>query len=115
MMMQSQSQGQVAGLFDGYPALAGTFDEMFELGGAARAAFARVAALLAKLAPDELARSQALAETALLQQGVTFSVYGDSRGTEKIFPFCLLPRLIAADDFRGLERGLEQRLRALGM
>jgi uncharacterized circularly permuted ATP-grasp superfamily protein len=42
-------------------------------------------------------------------------VYGDSRGTEKIFPFCLLPRLVANDDFRRLERGLAQRLRALGM
>ena len=115
MQSQSQSQGPLTGLFDGYPALPGTYDEMFESGGAPRSAFARVAALLAKLAPDELARSQALAETALLQQGVTFSVYGDSRGTEKIFPFCLLPRLIAADDFRKLERGLEQRLRALGM
>ncbi len=116
---QSQSQGQVApvlaGLFERYPALAGTYDEMFDAGGVARPAFARVAALLAKLAPDELARSQALAETALLQQGVTFSVYGDSRGTEKIFPFCLLPRLVAAEDFRRLERGLQQRLRALGM
>src|SRR5215468_1225527 len=112
---QSQSQGPVPRLFDGYPALAGTFDEMFEPGGAPRAAFARIAALLSRLSPDELARSQALAETALLQQGVTFSVYGDSRGTEKIFPFCLLPRLIAADDFRLLERGLQQRLRALGL
>jgi uncharacterized circularly permuted ATP-grasp superfamily protein len=46
---------------------------------------------------------------------VTFSVYGDARGTEKIFPFCLLPRLISARDHAGLERGLIQRLRALGM
>jgi len=112
---QSQSQGSGPGLFDGYPALAGTFDEMFADGGIARAPFARIANLLAKITNDELARSQALAEAALLHQGVTFSVYGDSRGTEKIFPFCLLPRLIAADDFRRLERGLQQRLRALGM
>ncbi|HEY0990543.1 MAG TPA: circularly permuted type 2 ATP-grasp protein [Kofleriaceae bacterium] len=112
---QSQSQGPVTGLFDGYPALAGTYDEMFDGGAAPRAPFARVAALLAKLPPEELARSQALAETALLHQGVTFSVYGDSRGTEKIFPFCLLPRLIASADHRRLERGLQQRLRALGM
>lgn len=120
---QSQAQGQVtsapspsaeAGLFANYPALAGTYDEMFD-GGGARPPFARVASLLARMTPDELARAQALAETALLQQGVTFSVYGDSRGTEKIFPFCLLPRLIAAEDYRRLERGLSQRLRALGM
>jgi uncharacterized circularly permuted ATP-grasp superfamily protein len=111
---QSQQQGPVAGLFDGYPPLPGTYDEMFE-GGVPRPPFARVAQLLAKMSAEELARAQQLAEAALLQQGVTFSVYGDSRGTEKIFPFCLLPRLIAAADFARLERGLQQRLRALGM
>jgi uncharacterized circularly permuted ATP-grasp superfamily protein len=115
MQGQSQSQGPLAGLFDGYEqaALPGTYDEMFD-GHAARPPFARVAQLLAKMTPDELARAQQLAETALLQQGVTFSVYGDARGTEKIFPFCLLPRLIAAADYARLERGLQQRLRALG-
>src|SRR5215813_8923177 len=115
MQSQSQSQGPVTGLFGGYPALPGTYDEMFETEGGPRAPFARIAGLLARLSPEELARSQALAETALLQQGVTFSVYGDSRGTEKIFPFCLLPRLIAGSDFAKLERGLQQRLRALQM
>jgi len=111
---QSQIQGPVAGLFDGYPALPDTYDEMFD-GATPRPPFARVAQLLAKMSADELARAQQLAEAALLQQGVTFSVYGDARGTEKIFPFCLLPRLIAAADFARLERGLQQRLRALGM
>src|SRR5689334_17168563 len=102
------------GLFDGYPALPGTYDEMFDPSGP-RAPFARVAHLLGTMGKDELARAQAIAEQALLQQGVTFSVYGDSRGTEKIFPFCLLPRLIAGSDWSRLERGLQQRLRALGM
>jgi uncharacterized circularly permuted ATP-grasp superfamily protein len=103
-------------LFAGYPeaALPGTYDEMFA-GDTARTPFARIAKLLEGITPDELARTQHLAEAALMQQGVTFSVYGDARGTEKIFPFCLLPRLVAADDFRRLERGLQQRLRALGM
>jgi len=111
---QSQSQGKAARLFERYPALAGTYDEMFE-GGAPRPPFARVASLLDGIGAEELARYQALAERALLQQGVTFSVYGDSRGTEKIFPFCLLPRLISGADWARLERGLQQRLRALGM
>src|SRR4051812_15770078 len=112
---QSQSQGPGLGLFDGYTGLDRTYDEMFGDGAVARPPFARVAQMLSKIAHDELARSQALAEASLLHQGVTFSVYGDSRGTEKIFPFCLLPRLIAADDYRRLERGLQQRLRALQM
>src|SRR5205823_8676144 len=71
--------------------------------------------LLATMGKDELARAQALAEHALLQQGVTFSVYGDSQGTEKIFPFCLLPRLIAGAEWQKVDRGLVQRLRALGL
>ncbi|MEO8703254.1 MAG: circularly permuted type 2 ATP-grasp protein [Kofleriaceae bacterium] len=102
-----------SGLFDGYPALPGTYDEMFDA-ATPRPPFARVAQLLHAMTPEEFARAQALAESALLQQGVTFSVYGDSRGTEKIFPFCLLPRIIATNDFRPIERGLQQRLRALG-
>ncbi len=61
----------------------------------------------------EFARTQALAEAALLNQGVTFSVYSDARGVEKIFPVCLLPRVISAAEWERLERGLEQRVRAL--
>jgi uncharacterized circularly permuted ATP-grasp superfamily protein len=114
MQQQSQSQGSAAGLFDGYQALPNTYDEMF-VDGSARPPFARVAQLLDLYGKEELARAQALAEHALLQSGVTFSVYGDARGTEKIFPFCLLPRLIAGSDWARLERGLSQRLRALGM
>lgn len=114
-MLQSQSQIQRAGrLFEQYAALDGTFDEMFEAGGP-RPPFARVARLLDAISNDDLAKAQGLAERALLQQGVTFSVYGDARGTEKIFPFCLLPRLISGADWARLERGLQQRLRALGM
>jgi uncharacterized circularly permuted ATP-grasp superfamily protein len=112
-MVQSQSQ-QTRGLFQRYSELPGTYDELFA-GNAPRAPFARVAHLLDAMGTDELARAQALAEHSLLQQGVTFSVYGDSRGTEKIFPFCLLPRLIAGADWIQLERGLQQRLRALGL
>jgi uncharacterized circularly permuted ATP-grasp superfamily protein len=100
-------------LLGNYAPLPGTFDELFGPDGP-RAEFARVLGALGRTTPDELARLQALAEIALLNQGVTFSVYADSRGTEKIFPFCLIPRLISAADFAHLEKGLAQRLRALG-
>jgi uncharacterized circularly permuted ATP-grasp superfamily protein len=101
------------GLFQAYPSLAGTYDELFE-NDTPRGPFAQLARLLDAIGPEGFARAQALAEHALLQQGVTFSVYGDARGTEKIFPFCLLPRPIAGSDWTKLERGLQQRLRALG-
>jgi uncharacterized circularly permuted ATP-grasp superfamily protein len=69
--------------------------------------------LLAGLTPEAFARCQALAELALVQQGVTFSVYSDQRGTEKVFPVCLVPRVIPGGEWQRVERGLVQRLKAL--
>jgi uncharacterized circularly permuted ATP-grasp superfamily protein len=100
-------------LFADYRPLPGTFDEILAPDGA-RPAFRRVLEQLGRMSSDELARHQQLAELALLNQGVTFSVYSDNRGTEKIFPFCVVPRLVSAADFAHLEKGLGQRLRALG-
>lgn len=104
-----------AGLFAGYTPLPGAYDELIGPDGAPRPEFHRTAMLLGAQAPGEFARAQQLAELALLNQGVTFSVYADRRGAEKIFPLCLLPRLISAADWAHLERGLEQRVRALGL
>jgi uncharacterized circularly permuted ATP-grasp superfamily protein len=67
------------------------------------------------LTPDAFARCQALAELALSQQGVTFSVYSDNRGAEKVMPVCLVPRVISGEEWQGVERGLIQRLKALEM
>jgi uncharacterized circularly permuted ATP-grasp superfamily protein len=121
--VQRQSQSQPAdpaeaeapprNLFAGYRALPGTYDELFGQDGAARPELAALARQLAAFSPEEIARCQDLAELALLNQGVTFSVYADERGQEKIFPFCLLPRVISARDWERLDRGLQQRMRAL--
>ena len=56
-----------------------------------------------------------LADQSFLSQGITFTVYNDSQGTEKIFPFDLIPRIIPADEWDLLERGLTQRIRALNL
>ena len=100
-------------LFEGYRPLEGTHDELFLLDGAPRPELRAVARLLGSTTRDEFSRCQNLAELALLNQGVTFSVYADERGQEKIFPFCLLPRVISARDWERLDRGLQQRVRAL--
>jgi uncharacterized circularly permuted ATP-grasp superfamily protein len=102
-------------LLEGYRPIAGTYDEVFAEDGLVRAPVTRSFSTFGRRSTEEFARSQSLAERALLNQGVTFSVFSDQRGSEKIFPFCLLPRPISASDWSGLERGLIQRLRALSL
>ncbi|WP_235879707.1 circularly permuted type 2 ATP-grasp protein [Polyangium aurulentum] len=106
---------QATSLFAGYPVAPGTFDELVDARGDIRPAFQRALSALGATSPEGFARFQSLAERSLLNQGVTFSVYADARGTEKIFPFCLVPRMVSAHDWAHVERGLEQRVRALGL
>lgn len=101
------------GLLDGYTPPPGTFDELVGPDGAARPEHARVVDLLSGCTPEVIARAHGRAEQSLRTQGVTFGVYADRAGTEKIFPFCPVPRPVSAPDFARLERGLAQRLRAL--
>jgi uncharacterized circularly permuted ATP-grasp superfamily protein len=107
--------GPSRGLFSDYPSCPGAYDELLDEHGEPRAGFRRAIALLGARSSDELARAQALAELSLLNQGVTFSVYSDNRGAEKIFPFCLVPRMVAWNDWTRLRKGLEQRVRAIGL
>src|SRR5438876_3357554 len=61
----------------------------------------------------ELRRYQQAAEQALFRMGITFNVYGDDAGAEKIFPFDIIPRIVAADEWAKIDRGLRQRVHAL--
>jgi uncharacterized circularly permuted ATP-grasp superfamily protein len=99
--------------FDSYVPLPGTWDELFAAPGEPRPGLRRPLAALLGSRSDEIARAQALAERSLLNQGVTFSVYSDDRGSEKIFPFCVVPRIVTARDWARVEAGLVQRLQAL--
>ena len=67
------------------------------------------------LPAKELRRRQKAAELALYQQGITFNVYGDKKGTEKIMPFDIIPRIVPGDEWEVLERGLKQRIEALNL
>src|SRR5258705_8273075 len=101
-------------LFSGY-ALDHAYDEMFDASRRARPhCRALVEALLAASLP-QLRQLQTEADKAFLTQGITFTVYGDEAGTERIFPYDLLPRIITAAEWATIERGLAQRLTAINL
>jgi len=101
-------------LFGDYP-LDQAFDEMCEAAGDVRSHYRALAETLARLPHDELQRRKQSADLAFLTQGITFTVYGRNEGTERIFPYDLLPRLITAQEWDRIERGLTQRLTALNL
>ena len=106
--------GMQAGVFSEY-ALDHCYDEMFDASGVARAPYEAMYRRLLELPPAELRRRQQDADSAFLHQGVTFTVYGDDQGTERIFPYDLLPRVITAGEWDTIERGLIQRVTALNL
>ena len=91
------------------------FDEMFDGHREPRSAARALSQLIETLPDGELLRRQQSAERALLHMGITFSVYGDLAGTERIFPFDLVPRIVAASEWNRIERGLKQRIHALNL
>ncbi len=92
------------------------FDEMFAAPGKPHAHYQRLAERFGRLdGIGELLRRQRTADQTFLSRGVTFTVYSDNAGTEKIFPFDLLPRIIPAHEWKHLEAGLTQRMQALNL
>jgi uncharacterized circularly permuted ATP-grasp superfamily protein len=91
------------------------YDEMFDALGTPRAAYATIFERLLTLDPTELRQRQSAADLAFLNQGITFTVYGQKEGTERIFPYDLIPRIITAEEWVVIERGLTQRLTALNL
>ncbi len=100
-------------LFKNYQPLPGAFDECFDGEGRVRPEAATVIGLLEGLGERTFRSRQKLADTTFLKSGITFSVYSENRGAERIFPFDLIPRLIPAAEWQRLREGLEQRIRAL--
>lgn len=91
------------------------FDEMFAAPGEARPHYSRLLASFREMSAADFERKRNLAATSFLQQGVTFTVYNDDQGTERIFPFDLVPRIIPAREWEHIERGLVQRITALNL
>jgi uncharacterized circularly permuted ATP-grasp superfamily protein len=89
------------------------WDELIDAGGNPRPAAAPLVAQLAALEHAELQQRQDLAEIDILTMGITFTVYSDGRGIDRAWPFDIIPRVIDAGEWRAVERGLVQRLRAI--
>lgn len=102
------------GFFQNYET-GGFFDEMFHADGAVRQHYKSLLERFSKMDRPALELKRTLAEQTCLNQGITFTVYSGDEGTERIMPFDLVPRIIPADEWRHIERGLEQRLRALNL
>ena len=91
------------------------YDEMFDADGKPRAHYDALYQRLLDLPVEELKRRQQTADRSFLNQGITFTVYGRDEGTERIFPYDLVPRIIAGREWAILERGLAQRITALNL
>ena len=96
-------QATLPSFFDNYQLDQQYYDEMFQLAGEPRPHYAALFKRLLELSPTALEQYQQAADNSFLHQGITFTVYGSEEGTERIFPYDLLPRIITSDSFGKLE------------
>lgn len=104
---------RLTGLFKDYRPLPGRYDEMFLTNGCPQPAFRQLLELLDKNTLEDFQHYRHLADNIFRNNGTTFLVYKHEMGTEEIFPFDLIPRIICAQDWQKLEKGLLQRVHAL--
>jgi uncharacterized circularly permuted ATP-grasp superfamily protein len=97
----------------GRPAMADAFDEYADECGAPRPHYAGLAATLEGVDWHDFRHREQTVNAVLLHRGVTFTVYADARGTERIMPFDLIPRIIPGAEWRLLRSGITQRVHAL--
>lgn len=104
----------VSTLINEYPSLAGFFDEM---GNAQdiREPYTRIVSALQQLDLPSMHSKDRLAGELFMNQGITFTVYADNAGIERIFPFDIIPRIITGSEWQQIEDGIKQRLTALNM
>src|ERR1700740_1899970 len=95
--------------------LDGAYDEMFGAPGQPRDHYLPLLETLTSLPGDEIRRRKHSADLSFLNQGITFAVYVREEGTERIFPYDLLPRIVTIAEWNHVERGLTQRITALNM
>lgn len=93
----------------------GVYDEMIDESGAIRSTYAKFLEVLQTLSVNDLQAKDALASELFMNQGITFTVYSDNKGIERIFPFDVIPRIITNTEWQHIEKGIQQRLKALNL
>jgi uncharacterized circularly permuted ATP-grasp superfamily protein len=101
-------------MFDDYQ-VDGLFDEVFTVEGQPRPHYKSLLSRLVGLGQPAFEKRRRMTDVLFRNQGITFTVYNDTRGVEKIFPFDLIPRIVPADEWDVIERGLVQRITALNL
>jgi len=91
------------------------FDELIQPDGSARTAAHQLTAWFNGLNDDDLESRQRAAQLAIAEMGITFTVYSDKGNIDREWPLDIIPRIIAASEWREIEKGLTQRLQALNM
>jgi uncharacterized circularly permuted ATP-grasp superfamily protein len=86
---------------------------MFDAAGEVRPHYKVLLEAFQNMPEQELRRRKQSADLSFLTQGITFTVYGRNEGTERIFPYDLLPRIVTAAEWSHIEKGLTQRITAL--
>ena len=93
--------------------MAGTYDEMHMAEEGVRQHYSTYDTWLSAISPERIAQKRTEAEVAFHRVGITFAVYGEESGSERTIPFDIVPRIIPANEWQILERGLRQRIKAL--
>jgi uncharacterized circularly permuted ATP-grasp superfamily protein len=103
-------------LFDIYnPQTSRFFDEMFAADTTVREHYETLLTRFNELSPAEIEARKKIVNVFFLNQGITFTVYGDNEGVERIFPFDIIPRIVPGAEWDMIERGLTQRITALNL
>src|SRR6187399_670893 len=95
--------------------MAVAFDEMNGTEGATRPAYQELASWLSQIPAETLQQRRREAELLFRRIGITFAVYGESDSTERLIPFCVVPRVLDAGEWDTVKRGLEQRTKAINL
>ena len=102
------------GFLNGYPAINDIYDEMMS-GNVVRNHYRDFVNGFSKFDVSEMDQKNDLAKKLFMTQGITFTVYNDGEGIEKIFPFDVVPRIIQLSEWEFIQKGIKQRLKALNI